>query len=326
MNPQDYLRGSMAAHPAIGPQDLFKHCYQAAFGAEHLLADRSAAKAAFDAEFAAVPPRAGKLCEELSDQVCRLHLDVWKQRGLPADWLFSLFVQSKPEPEDIGVWLDAAAVVMPQATNAIEAYRRNPHPVHHSDAYRAAECPAYRVVSRRLCRLLPILKRIGVGQVIAIDGRAAAGKSTLAADLAAVTGASIIHMDDFFLPLALRTPQRLATPGGNVHYERFAAEVLPYLRTPQPFAYQRFDCSQMALAGYQTVAPGLRIVEGSYSHHPFFGNYADLTVFCDIDPAEQMRRIVARNGEAMAERFEQEWIPMEEAYFKTYDIKKGLVI
>ncbi len=323
MNLQDYLCGQMAAHPATCPQDLLKHCYQAAFGAEHLLTDKAAAKVSFDAEFAAVQPRAGELCEPLSDEVCRVHLDVWKQRGLPADWLFSLFVLSKPQPQDIDVWLDAAKAVMPQAEQEIEAYRRAPHPVHHSESYRAAERPVYRVVSRYLCRLIPILEKMG--QVTAIDGRAAAGKSTLADELAAVTGASVIHMDDFFLPPALRTPERLAEPGGNVHYERFEREVLPYLRSREPFAYQRFDCSQMVLTDYHTVAPGLRIVEGSYSHHPRFGDYADLTVFCDVDPDEQMRRIRRRNP-AFADRFEQEWIPMEERYFKTYDIQKGLVI
>ncbi len=323
MNPLDYLRGQMAAHPATCPQDLLKHSFQAAYGAEHLLTDRAAAKACFDEEFAAVPPRTGELSEAISDHVCRVHLDVWKQRGLPADWLFALFVLSKPQSEDIGVWLDAAAAVMPQATREIEAYRHDPHPIHHSENYRIVERPAYRVVSRHLCRLIPILEKMG--QVTAIDGRAAAGKSTLADELAAVTGASVIHMDDFFLPPELRTPERLAEPGGNVHYERFEVEVLPYLRSREPFAYQRFDCSQMALADYQTVAPGLCIVEGSYSHHPRFGDYADLTVFCDVDPAEQMRRIRRRNPD-LAERFEQEWIPMEELYFKTCDIQKGLVI
>lgn len=66
--------------------------------------------------------------------------------------------------------------------------------------------------------------------VAAIDGNAAAGKSTLAARIAAFFApqysVNVFHMDDFFLPGALRTPERLAEPGGNVHYERFQDEVL----------------------------------------------------------------------------------------------------
>lgn len=88
------------------------------------------------------------------------------------------------------------------------------------------------------------LKPAGAG-VIAIDGRAASGKTTLAAALAAETGGAVVHMDDFFLPAELRTPQRLAAPGGNVHAERFAEEVLPFLRQGRPFCYRRFDCRVM---------------------------------------------------------------------------------
>ena len=42
-------------------------------------------------------------------------------------------------------------------------------------------------------------------------------------------------MDDFFLPPALRTPERRSEPGGNVHYERFLTEVLPNLRSEDLF-------------------------------------------------------------------------------------------
>ena len=37
-------------------------------------------------------------------------------------------------------------------------------------------------------------------KVIAIDGRCASGKTTLARELAERLGAGVIHMDDFFLP------------------------------------------------------------------------------------------------------------------------------
>ncbi|MEI3593674.1 MAG: DUF3842 family protein [Lachnospiraceae bacterium] len=64
-------------------------------------------------------------------------------------------------------------------------------------------------------RVLPTGMRI-----IAIDGRCAAGKTTLAARLAKELGGDVIHMDDFFCRLTLRTQERRSEPGGNVHYER----------------------------------------------------------------------------------------------------------
>lgn len=158
--------------------------------------------------------------------------------------------------------------------------------------------------------------------VIAIDGRAASGKSTLAEQLSKLLGADVIHMDDFFLPPELRSEERLAEPGGNVHYERFCEEVLPYLNSPELFSYRIFDCSRMDYNGESTVRnTPIRIVEGSYSHHPKFGKYADLFVFSDVDAVEQMRRIRLRNGEEKAQMFAKKWIPLEERYFAEFGIK-----
>lgn len=62
-------------------------------------------------------------------------------------------------------------------------------------------------------------------------------------------------------------------------------------------------------------------MEGSYSHHPKFGTYADLFVFSDVHTEEQLRRIRLRNGEEKAQMFAKKWIPMEERYFTTFGIK-----
>lgn len=102
--------------------------------------------------------------------------------------------------------------------------------------------------------------------ILAIDGRAGAGKSSLAAQLAARLPASLIHMDDFFLPLDLRTPDRLATPGRNFHYERFREEVLPYLRQGVAFRYRKFDCRVGDYGESIELEPlPWLIVEGAYS-------------------------------------------------------------
>ena len=194
---------------------------------------------------------------------------------------------------------------------------------HHSPAYRAAEAPAYRVASTRFLPALPVLLKAaalpgeGGPRVIAVDGRAASGKTTLARQLSLVLDADVVHMDDFFLPPDLRTRERYAEPGGNVHYERFLTEVLPFLKRREPFAYRVFDCSKMDYGGERAIrTPGWRIVEGAYSLHPKFGEYADLKVFYDIAPDEQMRRIRARNGERGARMFRTRWIPLEELYIE----------
>lgn len=159
--------------------------------------------------------------------------------------------------------------------------------------------------------------------VIAIDGRSAAGKTTLAALLAGQLSAAVIHMDDFFLPMELRTPERLAEPGANLHRERFTEEVLTHLREGKGFCYRRFDCGRMDYDKTVTIpGAGCYIVEGAYSCQPAFGEYMDLRVFCDITPGLQKERILTRNGEEGWRRFAECWIPMEERYFAAIPVEE----
>ena len=151
--------------------------------------------------------------------------------------------------------------------------------------------------------------------LVAIDGRCAAGKTTLASILAEHFSCNVVHMDDFFLQPNQRTPERLAEPGGNVDYERVGAEVLQPVKLGREIIYRRFDCSRMALGEEIAVRPGkLLIVEGAYSCHPLLRDYFDLRIFVSIDANTQMERIVRRNGSERAQMFRDHWIPMEENY------------
>lgn len=174
-----------------------------------------------------------------------------------------------------------------------------------------------------LIEAVEALRADGRSAVLAIDGMAAAGKTTAAALLARRWDAPVVHMDDFFLPPALRTPERYAEPGGNVHYERFAAEVLPGLRAGTPFSYRIFDCSVMDYRGEAVIpASPVVIVEGAYALHPRFGRYAGVTAFYAVEPAEQERRVRARNGPEKWIAFRDRWIPMENAYHAAFRIRE----
>lgn len=160
--------------------------------------------------------------------------------------------------------------------------------------------------------------------ILAIDGRCGSGKTTLAGMIAHRYKAEVIHMDDFFLRKEQRTPERLAEPGGNVDRERFRQEVILPIREGQDrFEYQRYDCSRQELGEtVHIVTSPLIVIEGAYSCHPYFGDIYDIRVFMDVDPAEQQKRILTRNGPEMLPRFISEWIPKEELYFKTFRIKE----
>ena len=158
--------------------------------------------------------------------------------------------------------------------------------------------------------------------LLAIDGMSGAGKTVLASQLAQKYNANVFHMDDFFLRSEQRTAQRMAEIGGNVDRERFAAEVLTPLQNGVPFRYKPFACSTMQLAA-QAVAvqpKQVEIVEGVYSHHPAFGSAYTLRVFCSITGKAQQANILRRSGAAKLERYNAEWIPLENAYFTAFHI------
>lgn len=159
--------------------------------------------------------------------------------------------------------------------------------------------------------------------LVAIDGRCASGKTTLAGYLKAHYDCNVIHMDHFFLRPEQRTEERLNTPGENVDHERFLEEVLLPLKAGRAFSYRPFDCSSQALVDPVTIVPGeLTIIEGSYSCHPQLWEHYDLHIFLTVSSEEQMRRILRRNGEQMAKMFEKRWIPLEERYFSAFDFSR----
>lgn len=67
MSFEAFLREQMKKHPSMQPQDVVKMCYQAAFGAEHLLLDLDVAKSYLEKEYAEVVATKDELYEQISD-------------------------------------------------------------------------------------------------------------------------------------------------------------------------------------------------------------------------------------------------------------------
>lgn len=151
---------------------------------------------------------------------------------------------------------------------------------------------------------------------VGIDGDCTSGKTTLAAFLSEKYGAAVYHADDYFLPAEKRTAERLHEPGGNMERERLLAEVLAPLQEGKAPVTRRFDCSDMALCGpVENALTRLNIVEGSYCLRPEAWGYYDLRIALKIGPEEQLRRVLAREGEGKLAAFRERWIPMEKRYF-----------
>ncbi len=159
--------------------------------------------------------------------------------------------------------------------------------------------------------------------LVALDGRCASGKTTLAGELARRCGWGVVHMDHFFLRPAQRTPQRYATPGENVDHERFLEEVLLPWERGDLRSYRPFDCHALNFGPPVPVAPApVTVVEGAYACHPELWDHYGLRIFLTVDGEEQLRRIAARNGPEALTTCRDKWIPLEEAYIAAQKLDK----
>ena len=328
------------AYPHIQPEDAFKFLFQSAFGCEHMVTDEATVLTRIRLEYEALSATDGYRVEPLDGQYSRVPLS-YLSHGLKAETLARIFcLSAQDEPMGKAALLQKLCVaqeLMAQGRlpfdravfeKRLKEWEKEDYAaLHHSDGFRLAYRPAYRVIANRYADCLPLFAQIDAlsnreSVVVAIEGGSAAGKTTLARTLSQVYDCNVFHMDDFFLRPVQRTSQRLAEVGGNLDRERFAEEVLLPLQNREAVCYRRFDCQTQTLTAPVTLPhKKLTVVEGVYSTHPFFEKYYDLSVFLDVDPQLQRERIAKRNAPCIAQRYFEEWIPMEERYFSCMQVK-----
>ena len=348
---KELLFSHFQTYPQLTPADLLKFLHQSAFGCEHLLAHPSAAVDYIRKEAQTCVPCSGKLIEDLDGQHCRVHLDILRE-GLSAETFGKLFFLSASVVPDGKERLEEKLIALEEllaegklpfspteVAELISQWRSQGFPArHHSEEFRTAYHPAYRVIRKDLALFLPLFIQIDhmlADKVsgtqpesfplvtLAIEGGSASGKSTLGSVLEQVYGCTLMHMDDFFLQPHQRTPERFAQPGGNVDRERFLEEVLQPLSRKESVQYRPFDCSSFTIQPPVSITPEkLVVIEGAYSMHPELADHYDFSVFLDIDPALQKSRINKRNSPAFAQRFFNEWIPMEHRYFEVMQVQE----
>lgn len=354
----DFLLSRLAVRPLAEPVDAVKLLYQSEFGCGHLLPAEEACAERIRLEIEQTVADAKEPAfEPIGNGLCRLNLRHPWVRLLPPERIASMMrvteaqihgsrdrfldsiqlLRSMAETRGKTKSLQAtgrreAKPQLPFTAKELDAYLNGDWlamlPPSHSARYREVYQPAYRVVLRRFGEALPLMVAIESRlakhgrATLALDGDCASGKTTLIALLAPLYDANVLHMDDYFLPFSMRTPERMAEPGGNVHYERFRAQALNGLLTGQPFTYEAFDCHRDVSRAVAVVPKPVTLIEGSYALHPYFdAEYAALhavRALMTVDRQEQLRRILLRNGMAMLERFRNEWIPLEIRYFEAY--------
>ncbi len=345
------LKEHAKKYPLMQPQDAVKLIYQATFGGGHLIKDEATVLERLRMEYLSCEHRDVPLQTESLGETSRIYLDsILNDTEL--EIIAKIFsVSAKHYCVGYDLADEQTKSIFTERLSQLKALCRDGYfnftpealddylatystasypPVSHSEEYRMAYKPSYRVVDSRYLPLLEAITAIAHRMrtnervIVGIDGHCASGKTTAAKLISEILGGGVIHMDDFFLVPELRTSERLAAPGGNIHSERFLDEVIPHLRDTDGFSYRKFECSKMAYADSPCHIGkcGLIICEGSYSLHPSFGEYYDIALFFNISPNEQIERIRKRDGEYMLSRFINEWIPMENRYFEAFDVKE----
>lgn len=147
--------------------------------------------------------------------------------------------------------------------------------------------------------------RAGRTRVLAVDGRAGAGKTVLAGRLAALLPAPVLHMDDLY-------------PGWDGLARAAPAlveQVLEPLSEGRPAAYRRWDWHRSAYAETLPVPAGpFLVVEGVACGSRAAARYLSLLVWVDAPAEARRRRAIERDGETFRPHW-QRWAAQEDAWF-----------
>ncbi len=151
--------------------------------------------------------------------------------------------------------------------------------------------------------------------LIGIDGPGGSGKSTFARALGGVMGATVISMDEFYLPRHRRPTD--GDHGFQYDLERVRDEVLWPAQDGDPIRYQRYRWDDESLIEWVDVVDDDSpiIIEGVYALAVPLMRFYDYTMLVDCDDAVRLERGIARDGEELREKWLEEWMPLERAYF-----------
>jgi len=163
-----------------------------------------------------------------------------------------------------------------------------------------------------------ILKEDNEGLVVAIDGDAASGKTTLSQLLKERYHGTVIHTDHFYLPF----DQRTDIVAGHMNIKKILHEVLIPHALGKDTHYEWFDphINRVRSTIYEPYQK-LLILEGSYSMHPDLQPYIDVKIVLSVSADIQHSRILARSSEEVLAKFISTWIPQEKKYQAFYQIR-----
>ena len=145
---------------------------------------------------------------------------------------------------------------------------------------------------------------LGAGRLLCVDGPAGSGKTTLADEVASLSGAPVLHMDDLFEGW-----------DGLAHVNDQLDTLLPPLATGRPGCYRRWDWPGHAWAETVVVPPApLLVLEGVGSGALAHARLITVLVWVEVPDDLRLARGLERGGIGVAENWGQ-WAVGEQEVF-----------
>lgn len=157
----------------------------------------------------------------------------------------------------------------------------------------------------------------GSARIIAIDGPAGSGKTTLADELCdRLSDCTVVHMDDLYDGWNQDLISELCG--------RIETQILKPMSLGHKASYQAYDWHQGLFTNTQTIDnPEFLILEGVGAANPKLKQYFALSIWVEAQPTLLLDRLIARDGQQMRDRLVT-WQVHEAEYFKELDVRSSV--
>jgi uridine kinase len=153
--------------------------------------------------------------------------------------------------------------------------------------------------------------------IIAIDGPAGAGKTTLAREmhlaLSLEMSVNVIHMDDLY-------------DGWNNALSEDLTQILLYLvrqhKNKKPAVIRKYNWATSSFSESEEIAPAdLLILEGVGSGDKELQGDLAALIWIDIDPEIGVKRVLERDGSQVADEMKK-WVGAQKEYFSQHSTRE----
>jgi uridine kinase len=154
--------------------------------------------------------------------------------------------------------------------------------------------------------------------IIAIDGPAGAGKTTLAEHLVAALSlkykCTTIHMDNLY--------HGWSTPFDS-HFTDALIGLTESHRAGTPLSLSKYDWRNgRYLEAEKIPASNLLILEGVASTHHLIRASITAAIWIEIEPKIGLERVLSRDGQSISQEMDQ-WLELQEQHFAAEESEKG---